>query len=267
MTNKQKNYIPLHLVFTALLLSSTGALSQTQVLVSIRPLALLVQDLVLSGDSVEQLLPTTASPHHYALNISDRQKIAEADLVFWIGPELESFLRKALSNHPRISTLSRLNTLVWAPALQADSRQNHHDHSGRDYHLWLNPLNLMALARAITDDLIARSPERAAAYENRLARLLDRLARVDRELVEQLAAVRDKPFIVLHPAYDHFIEHYELTQVDYVVKIPGASLSAKHRYKLQKLEEIVCIFGEEGQRPKRLEQLSKQLNVRAIILD
>lgn len=258
--------------FTGFLLFSMNLWAQTQVLASIRPLALLTQDLILDEDSVDQLLSATASPHYYALKISDFRKIIDADLVLWIGPELESFLQKALADHPKVLTLSELSTLRWAATSQKDLHHAHSDDSHqhelvRDPHLWLNPINLKALAEAITENLIESSPEREQAYKARLNTVLERLTDVDRDLTEKLATVKKKSFIVLHPAYSHFVTHYELNQLDYVVRIPEATLGARHRYKLQQFAEVDCIFGEKGYEHKRLNQLAEQLNARVTILD
>lgn len=80
-----------------------------KIVTSIRPLALLAQELVGSEDEVIQLLTADRSPHHYQLTVSDRQKMEQAELIVWVGPELETFLQKPLGSYQgRLLTAAQL---------------------------------------------------------------------------------------------------------------------------------------------------------------
>ena len=59
---------------------------------SIKPLALIAQEIAGDKVSVENLLPVKASPHDYPLRVSDIRRLQDADLVLWVGPSLETFL-------------------------------------------------------------------------------------------------------------------------------------------------------------------------------
>ncbi len=67
-----------------------------QILTSINPLTLIINEAF--GDLVvsESLLPPRASPHFYTLKPSDIQRLAATELFVWVGPELERFLPKVL---------------------------------------------------------------------------------------------------------------------------------------------------------------------------
>ena len=65
--------------------------AQVEVLTSIRPLGLLAEAVVGDHGAVNVLLPKGASAHHYQLGYSDRKSLNEADLVLWIGENLETF--------------------------------------------------------------------------------------------------------------------------------------------------------------------------------
>lgn len=75
---------------------ATGALSAPKVVASIKPVHSLAA-LVMQGVGEPELIVGGAgSPHAYALKPSQAQSLEDADLIFWIGPELETFLKKPI---------------------------------------------------------------------------------------------------------------------------------------------------------------------------
>ena len=83
---------PVFVVFVTSLFIAGAAQAEVKVLTSIKPLQLIaaaVQD----GVAIpEVLLPPGASPHNYALRPSDVRRVQSVDLLYWIGPDMESFL-------------------------------------------------------------------------------------------------------------------------------------------------------------------------------
>ena len=79
-----------------LLLGSLPLRAEVQLLVSIRPLQLIAAAVQDGVGTPAVLLPGAASPHHYALRPSDVRRVREAQLLYWIGPDLESFLPRVL---------------------------------------------------------------------------------------------------------------------------------------------------------------------------
>ena len=99
-----------------LLWFQAGALAEPlSVLSSIKPLQLLVS--AVGGEQVNSqlLLPPTFSPHDARLKPSQWQSLHQADLIVWVGPQMESFLASALSDRDKVLTLGSL-----APEAVAD---------------------------------------------------------------------------------------------------------------------------------------------------
>ncbi|MGL5007005.1 MAG: zinc ABC transporter substrate-binding protein ZnuA [Plesiomonas sp.] len=67
------------------------------VLTSVKPLGFIASAISDGITTTEVLLPNGASPHDYALRPSDIQRIQGADLVVWVGSDMESFLVKPLA--------------------------------------------------------------------------------------------------------------------------------------------------------------------------
>lgn len=239
------------------------------IVASIKPLSLLAKQLAAPSDKVVQLLGADRSPHHYQLKISDRQQLQQADLILWVGPELESFLGKPLGQvKASKTTASQLADINWPAAGHHDhgeEDENEHNHH-RDPHLWLDPYNLGVIAQSFSAALIKAAPQNTAVYTAKRDKLLRELAALDKRLQQQLPAIADIPFIVMHPAYGHFVERYALNQQDYIVKTPERGIGAKHLFALKNLS-VHCVFGEEGENNKLTTKVASYAKAKLALLD
>jgi zinc transport system substrate-binding protein len=156
------------LLWVAIVLPFTPATqAKPLVLSSLKPLTLIAQEITGSAAAVDSLLPATASHHNYPLKMSDHARLQQADVILWVGPELESFLQKPLANLPsaKIITAYDLANMNW-PAESAGAHGHHHAH---DPHLWLDPRNAILVAQALTAKLAQVDAANAAQYRANLA--------------------------------------------------------------------------------------------------
>jgi zinc transport system substrate-binding protein len=84
------------LLVSATLLISAPLRAEVNVLTSIKPLQLIAAAVQDGVGKPEVLLPPGASAHHYSLRPSDVRNIRSADLFYWIGPDMETFLQPVL---------------------------------------------------------------------------------------------------------------------------------------------------------------------------
>ena len=88
-----------HLLSLLIFLCPAGiamAADAPAVVVSIKPIHALVAGVMQGVAEPELLVKGGGSPHGYSLRPSEARALAEADLVVWVGPQLESFLVKPL---------------------------------------------------------------------------------------------------------------------------------------------------------------------------
>jgi zinc transport system substrate-binding protein len=239
--------------------------AQVDVLASIRPLGLLAEAVVGDRGVVSVLLPNGASDHHYQLRYSDRKRLNEANIVLWIGEDLEKFLVKPISQRQQNTvTVSLLPGLQW-PVTQPGQAHDHH--LGKNPHLWLNPLNNLVIIDNLVANLSQLDQTNAAAYRQNGNDLKAELQRLDKRLIQQLQPILTRGFIVNHPAYDHFVEHYGLTQIAVIKQSPENSSGARHLMKLREEKKIHCVFGDRGYRSDIAQQLAVDLKVPIAYLD
>jgi len=210
-------------ILLALLLAALPALAApSRVVVSIKPVHSLAAA-VMEGVGVPRLLIRAAgSPHSYALKPSDARALSEADLIFWIGQELETFLPRALKNlGTQAAQVSLLKTAglvlyplreggAWDEPETDQSHEEHEAHEGPDPHVWLSPRNAALMAAAMAERLVAADPQNARQYRENTATLTKRLFELDQEIAATLQPVRKNPYLVFHDAYQYFDRHYGL---------------------------------------------------------
>jgi zinc transport system substrate-binding protein len=145
-----------------------------------------------------------------------------------------------------------------------------HEHAGYDPHLWLDPENAVAIARAVADRLIAIDPANATSYRTNLAALTDAIGRLDAATAAALAPVHDAPYIVFHDAFQYFEKRYGLAGVGSITLDPeqGASAARLEAIRERLAEaDVVCAFAEPRIDPGLLETAIEGSAVRVATLD
>lgn len=236
-----------------------------RVVVSIKPLHSLVAAVMAGIGEPRLIVSASRSPHDYVLKPSDARALEQAEIVFWIGPELERFLERTIDNlagRARSVVLAdavgltrlRLRAAGVFEAHLADHDKSavreagrDHVHGVHDMHLWLDPLNARVLAAVIAQNLAAVDPDNASAYAANTAALEGRLTGLIDEVAAELAPVRDRPFVVFHDAYGYFENRFGLRAAAAVTVTPGIMPgAARVRGISRKVKQLgaVCIFAE-----------------------
>lgn len=271
--------------FLAMVFSAQIAAAGPAVATSIKPVDDLVRAVMDGVGEPTRLIPPGSSPHTYALKPSERLAAEQADVLFWIGPEVETALTKvtktlrpgtriiALSTLPDIELLPARTGGTWERKRPAPQRHEHdeHNHGGSfDGHLWLSPANASMIVRAVAATLTAADPAHAAQYAANAEKAVRRLEILDDELKTKLAPVAAKPFIVFHDAYQYFEHAYGLNAVGSILvtpeAMPSAGRVAEMRAKINALG-ATCVFSEPQFEPRLVQTLIEGTQARTGTLD
>jgi len=269
------------LLFTfCLLLLSAISSAQINLVTSIKPLTLIAKEI--GGDHlvIHQLIPDNASHHDYPMKMSDHRLLDKADVVVWIGPEMESFLTRPLANLPKEKSilLMAIPGLIWPgethhikpghiePGHRESEDEHHHS---QDPHLWLNPQNVVLIVKELTKKLSALDKKNASDYQKNADQFIASLTKLDEEIAEEMSPLSDKGFAVYHHGYNHFVDHYHLKQLGYLSLTPERKSGAKHLNVLFNAldKEGKCIFGEPMANNSQLLAIAKQHQLKVGYLD
>ena len=273
----------------------SAAAAAPQVIVTIKPIHSLVAMVMQGVAEPKLLIASGASPHTYSLRPSDAQTLQQADLVFWVGDGLETFLEKplkalpqnarvvALAEAPAITLLPYRSSAGWEPHVHgaADSETPHeheeshahdddHEHHNTDMHIWLDPENAQAIVRAVAAALSEADPSHAAIYNSNAEAALSRLQALDGTLRRTLEPLAGRPYVVFHDAYQYLEHRYGLTPVGSITVDPDRQPSARRVATIrQSITErgAVCVFSEPQFSPKLIPTLIEGTTARTGTLD
>jgi len=240
-----------------------------RVVASIEPVAALVAGVMAGAGEPMLLVKGGGSPHTYALRPSEARALERADVVFWIGEALETFLQKplhALSGKARIVALHQGEGVV---LIAGDGHGDAHRPIW-DMHIWLDPVNAKAMVSAIAVALGDADPDRASVYAANAERLRARLDRLDATLKRDLAPVAGRGFVVFHDAYRYFLRRYRLGPVAAIAvnpaRQPGAGTIRAVRERIVALGPT-CVFIEPQFEPALIDAIVAGTPARTAVLD
>ncbi|SCA55985.1 High-affinity zinc uptake system protein ZnuA [Candidatus Terasakiella magnetica] len=240
-----------------------------EIVTSIAPVHSLVSNVMQGVGKPELIIKGAQSPHSYQLKPSDARKLQKADGVFWVGPDLETFLQgpiKSLSTKAMVVSLGEDDPEMHEP------NEHHADHHGdhEDMHIWLDPIQTVAMVHAIEGALIKLDPAHKKTYQENAEKLEERLEKLNHEISESLKPVHDKPFIVFHDAYSAFEKRYDLNIAGSISispqRIPGAKRLKDIRKTITSIG-ATCVFAEPQFKPKLVHSVVEGTQAKTGILD
>lgn len=248
------------------------------VIVSIKPLHSLVAGVMAGVAAPVLLVDGAVSEHGYALRPSQVQTLAQADLVFWIGPQLETFLIRPLSElavATDIIAMSGAPDIKILPLRDAGTMAHRHGAPGsqdqaQDMHIWLDPDNAAAMVRAISTRLQTRDPGNAAIYSKNAAAMQVRLTASRNLIRARLSSRPMPPYMVFHDAYQYFEARFDLRPVAIISLNPERPPGAARVRALRQLirdARVACVFSEPQFEPRLIATLLEGSAARAASLD
>jgi len=272
--------------FSAALWGAAAMPLQAAVVASIKPLGFIASAIADGVTTTEVLLPDGASEHDYSLRPSDVKRLQGAELVVWVGPEMEAFMQKSVGQLPQQKQVTLATLAAVKPLLMKGGDDDDGDHEGHDHHaekseedhhhgeynmhIWLSPEIARLSAVAIHDKLVELMPENKTQLDANLQKFESELASTDKQVGTVLAPLKGKGYFVFHDAYGYFEKHYGLTPLGHFTVNPEIQPGAQrlHEIRTQLVEhKAVCVFAEPQFRPAVINAVARGTNVRSGSLD
>ena len=197
--------LPFVLSILSFLTIFVPANAEIKVVTSIKPIHSLASYLMDGVAKPDLIVDGYASPHGFALKPSHAKMLQNADIIFWVGEDLENFLEKPLKSIAKKAEKIELMEIKGLTKLKFRERNifeghddhghkeddhddhakkeddhddhGHDDHDGHahgefDPHIWLDPINAKAMLNEMAEHLIENDPKNEAKYKNNLANAL-----------------------------------------------------------------------------------------------
>lgn len=293
-SSKLKKYLIAIFFSLTFVYSNAPLKADIKVVTTIQPLHSLVANVMDGTGNLGLILEGSASPHNFSLKPSHAKMLEKADVVFWFGEDLETFLEKALKTIPTKAKIISFMKLKKIPKLKfreknifehddhddhkdehKDDHNNHkdedkhdHAHSEFDVHLWLDPMNAKIMLKEIAHVLSDADPTNAKKYyENADKASL----KIDRMVLEINKSINKKArFITFHDAYQYFEKRFETSSMGALTVNTDVQPGAKQVSEIQKHmkeENINCIFSEPQFNPKIINVITENTTIKTGIFD
>ncbi len=260
-----KAALPLLVLGASTLLFGSNALADARIVTSIKPLELLVRAIATEDMEISTLVPPGSSPHNYSIAPSNRRALESADIVFWVGPGMETFLTRLLTGSEfgeRSIALMATDARLENAGKVADNHDGHdegydsshddehhgHDHGdGEDPHIWVDPYMAVAMAQDIRDALVTLEGTDSRALDHNLAEFRAAVLEKETQIRKQLEPVTHISLFAYHTAFIRFAEHYNLRLAGVLTLNPELSPGARHIAEVQnklRAADTPCLLTE-----------------------
>ena len=213
--------------------------------------------------------------HDYSLNVRQVKAAGAAETIVISGAGLEEFMEDVL-HHADLIDASEGIQLIAPEEHHHDHEHNEaedsHDghHHEEDPHIWLSPVNAMAMVENICLGLTERYPQYESTFKKNLAEVQSELDSLKSYGQEQLQTLSCRDLITFHDGFSYFAESFDLHILEAVEEESGSEASAKELIHL--IEEVEhhslpAIFTEKSGSVSAAGIISRETGCSSYVLD
>ena len=242
------NKLPIIISILSLFTFFVPANADIKVVASIKPIHSLASYLMNGVAKPDLIVDGYASPHGFAMKPSHAKMLQNADLIFWVGEDLEIFLEKPLGSIAKKAEKIELMQIKGLQVLKFrernifddhddhghddhDKKEDHdshakkedHDDHGKkedhddherhahgefDPHIWLDPINAKVILNEMVEHLIENDPKNEAKYKSNLDEALKDIDKLTIDVMTELS--NSVSSIVFHDAYQYFEKRFNV---------------------------------------------------------
>ncbi|OCG58324.1 zinc ABC transporter substrate-binding protein [Gilliamella sp. Nev5-1] len=272
-----KKLVFLMILGSLMFIQSIVNYANAKVISSVKPIGFIVEAIASGVTDNDILLPDGASPHSYYLKPSDLAKVKSAELVVWVGEDMEAFMPTILKSIDKQKQIE----LMAIPEIKVLLRTGHEDHEHEDTHshpipanghhgeydehIWLSPKIAKVIAQSIHDRLITLYPDKNALIDANLNEFIIKLAETEQNIAKKLINVQNRGYFVFHDAYGYFESQFGLKNLGSFTINPAIQPGVQKVYAIQqalKEHRAVCVFREPQFSPAVIEKIVNGTDVR-----
>ena len=143
--------------------------------------------------------------------------------------------------------------------------RHHHHHSGIDPHTWSSVAGAKVIAKNTLDAFVELDPSNESYYQANYEQLIQQIEETEKEISGLLKSVKNKTFIIYHPALTYFASEYGLSQL--CIEMDGKEPSPaqlKQLVEIAKEHQAKVVFIQQEFDQKNAELIAKETGCRLI---
>ena len=285
----------------------TPANAELKVVTSIKPIHSLASYLMDGIGKPELIVDGYGSPHGFSMKPSHAKMLQNADLIFWVGEDLENFLEKPLKSIAKkaekieLIEIKGLNVLKFRERNIFDEHDHDHDDHGKkkddhddhdhddhgkkeddhddhgheghghgefDAHIWLDPINAKAMLNEMAEHLIENDPKNEAKYKSNLDKALKEIDKLTIEVMTDLS--NSVSSIVFHDAYQYFEKRFNVNVLGAFTVNADVMPGAEQLAEIREIiehDKVACVFSEPQFNPDIINAVAKDMKIKTGVLD
>ena len=294
-------------IFLLLFTANSSANADIKVVASIKPIHSLASYLMDGVGKPDLIVDGYASPHGFAMKPSHAKMLQNADLIFWVGEDLENFLEKPLKSIAKKAEKIELIEIKGLTKLEFRERNifeehddhghdnhkehghkedkhddhkehghkedKHDDHQGHahgehDPHIWLDPMNAKVILNEMVEHLIENDPKNASKYKSNLKKALKDIDKLNKDVKKELS--KSTASIVFHDAYQYFEKRYDVNILGAFTVNTDVMPGAEQLAEIREIiehDKVTCVFSEPQFNPDIIKAVAKDMNIKTGVVD
>jgi len=245
----------------------TGNASQNgklNVVATVSPITNIIYNI--GGDHIilSGIVPEGVNSHTFEPAPSDARKLANADVIFVNGLDLEDpTLNLAKANLKDGAEIVILGEQTIEPGQYAYDFSFPKAAGRPNPHLWPNPIYALRYAEIAKDTLVRRDPANAGYYKGNYDKFKARIEALDEAIKTTINSIpeNNRKLLTYHDSFAYFASRYGVTIIGAIQPSDFAEPSAKDVADLItqiRKEKVPAIFGSEVFPSPVLEQIAKE---------
>ncbi len=247
---------------------STPAAASTpgilNVVTDVSPITSIVYNI--GGDHIHLtgIIPEGSDSHTYEPVPSDLRSIAQADIIFLNGLDLnQTILKLVQASQKKGAQVIQLGNETLAPSQYIYDFSFPKSGGSPNPHLWMNPIEALHYAELVRNTLSQRDPANASYYQHNYAAYQQRIMALDQAIQAAIDSIppANRKLLTYHDSFPYFAQRYGMTVIGAIQPSNFAEPSAKEVAALiQQIEQekVPAIFGSEVFPSPVLQQIGQE---------
>ncbi len=244
------------LLFFILTISSISA----DVLTSIKPLKLVIDEATGNVLKTEFIVPPGNSPHTFSLTIRKTKMLFLSKAIVFVGGDIE-FWAENIKNEIKDKTFYLSN------------------HSGElitsktgiiNPHVWLSPKRILKVSPYLKEFMVKKFPDKASQIKRNFSLFEKKLKALSDEMEKFFLELNSKNIITYHSAWSYLLKDYNLNEIDTIEKKSGETPTIgriiKIRKKIKKFN-VKFIIVEPNVPLKLIKTIIENTECKYVVLD
>ncbi len=254
--------------------------NRLNIIVSILPQKYFVERIGGERVNVHVIVLPGQSPATYEVTPQQMVRISRASLYFRIGVPFENIWIRKIADSGKnlkivdtrkgiklreIESFRHVESVIMGKKHHEEEK---HSHTGKDPHIWLDPLLVIKQAGTIARELIKADPGGKEVYMKNLREFISDLRGLDDYLKRLLGKRKSKNIVVFHPSWGYFTDRYGMNQIP--VEIQGREPGQKELSLIidfMKREKSRTIFVQKQFSTKSAETIAAAVEGNVVKID